>query len=42
MKAGEGKGLLAKTVKKSFPSPGTASSAAAVLPRLSGWYSTNG
>jgi hypothetical protein len=38
----EGKVLLTKTVKKCFPSPGTAAAATDVLPRIGGWYSTNG
>jgi hypothetical protein len=38
----EGKVLLTKTVKKSFPSPGTAAAAVDVLRRPGGWYSTNG
>jgi hypothetical protein len=38
----EGKVLLTKTVKKSFPPPGTAAAATDVLLRLAGWYSTNG
>jgi len=38
----EGKVLLTKTVKKCFPSPGTAAAATDVLLRIGGWYSTNG